>query len=168
MEEAAARLRHAGLRVTPGRVAVWCAVDAAPHSDADVVAAMARTAIGSMSTQSVYDALRVLTAAGLMRRLQPGGMAARYETRVGDHHHHAVCRKCGRIEDVDCLAEPSGCLSATMPDARCGDMLIDHAEVTYWGSCAACASHSTGLTDPGEPAPPNSPSCPEPNPKESP
>lgn len=134
MEEVAARIRAAGLRVTPGRVAVFRAVTVEPHIDADRVAAVARGAIGAMSTQAVYDSLRALTDAGLLRRIEPAGAAALYETRVGDNHHHLVCRSCGRIEDVSCAVGSAPCLT---PAAAAGYDL-DEAEVTFWGLCPAC------------------------------
>lgn len=134
MVDAAARIRAAGLRVTPGRVAVLHAVAAEPHIDAERVAAVARRDIGAMSTQAVYDALRALTDAGLLRRIEPAGAAALYETRVGDNHHHLVCRTCGHIEDVPCAAGAAPCLT---PSDAVG-FVVDEAEVTFWGTCAAC------------------------------
>lgn len=135
--DAAARIRAAGLRLTPGRVAVLRAVAAEPHLDAERVAAAARRHIGAMSTQAVYDALRVLTDAGLLRRIEPAGAAALYETRVGDNHHHLVCRVCGRIEDVPCTVGHAPCLTP----AQTAGFAVDEAEVTFWGTCPACLPH---------------------------
>ncbi|MBK7720996.1 MAG: transcriptional repressor [Austwickia sp.] len=134
MDQAAARIRAAGLRVTPGRVAVLRVVDGEPHIDADRVAVRARQSIGALSTQAVYDALRALAEAGLLRRIEPAGAPALYETRVGDNHHHLICRTCGRIEDVRCAAGAAPCLN---PDSAWG-FSVDEAEVTFWGQCPAC------------------------------
>lgn len=127
-------LREVGLRVTSPRIAVLEAVSRTPHVAADDVAREVREQIGAVSTQAVYDALRALNEAGLMRRIEPAGSPARYETRTGDNHHHVVCRGCGQIEDVDCTAGEAPCLSAT--DDR--GFVIDEAEVVFWGTCPAC------------------------------
>lgn len=134
MQDEVTRIRAAGLRATPGRVAVLRAVAATPHIDAERVAAEARRDLGAMSTQAVYDALRALTEAGLLRRIEPAGAAALYETRVGDNHHHLVCRTCGRVEDVPCALGAAPCLT---PSESAG-FLLDEAEVTFWGLCPAC------------------------------
>ncbi|MCW2600489.1 MAG: transcriptional repressor [Frankiales bacterium] len=132
--DVASRLRAAGLRVTAPRLAVYDAVAAAPHSDADSVEGLVRTRLGKVSTQGVYDALRVLTEQGLLRRIEPAGSPARYETRTGDNHHHVVCRSCGTTGDVDCAVNATPCLEASDTHG----FSIDEAEVTYWGFCPAC------------------------------
>ena len=129
-------LRGAGLRVTRPRVAVLTAVFAHPHADTDTIIGAVREDIPVVSHQAVYDSLRVLTAAGLVRRIQPAGSVARYESRVGDNHHHVVCRSCGGISDVDCAVGEAPCLTAS--DDR--GYSIDEAEVIYWGLCPACSA----------------------------
>ncbi|HET7902323.1 MAG TPA: Fur family transcriptional regulator [Candidatus Nanopelagicales bacterium] len=130
------QLRAADLRVTRPRVAVLDVLHARPHADTETVIRAVREDIGEVSTQAVYDVLRALTGAGLLRRFEPAGSVARYELRAGDNHHHAVCRQCGAIADVDCAVGDAPCLHAV--DDR--GYLIDEAEVTYWGLCPACAS----------------------------
>ncbi|MDN5895298.1 MAG: transcriptional repressor [Nocardioides sp.] len=132
-------LREKSLRVTRPRVAVLTALADHPHADADVVSRAARDALGSVSTQAIYDVLRVLTASGLVRRIEPAGSPARYEIRVGDNHHHIVCRACGDIADVDCAVGATPCLTAS--DSH--GFVIDEAEVTYWGTCPGCAANPT-------------------------
>ena len=128
-------LRGRGLRVTAPRLAVFRAVADTPgHPDVDAIAARARQLIGTLSTQAVYDALRTLTAAGMLRRIEPAGSPARFETRVADNHHHIVCRVCGAARDVDCVVGRAPCL--TPSDA--GGYLVDEAEVTFWGLCPSC------------------------------
>ena len=127
-------LREAGLRVTTPRVAVLGAVYAHPHADTEALIDAARAELPAVSHQAVYDCLRVLTEAGLVRRIQPPGHTARYESRVGDNHHHAVCRSCGAIEDVDCAVGHAPCLT---PSDHHG-FVIDEAEVIYRGLCSAC------------------------------
>jgi Fe2+ or Zn2+ uptake regulation protein len=129
-------LRGAALRVTGPRVAVLAAVHKHPHADTDSIIAVARQDIGVVSGQAVYDVLHALTAAGLVRRIQPKGSVARYEARIGDNHHHVVCRSCGAIADVDCAVGAAPCLTA--PDDR--GFTIDEAEVIYWGRCPECAA----------------------------
>ena len=129
-------LRGAELRVTRPRLAVLEAVHAHPHSDTDSIIGAVRTAVPTVSHQAVYDVLRALTAAGLVRRIQPSGSVARYEARVGDNHHHVVCRSCGAIADVDCAVGEVPCLTAADDQG----FTIDEAEVTYWGLCSACAT----------------------------
>ncbi len=129
-------LRGAELRVTRPRLAVLEAVHAHPHSDTDSIIGAVRTAVPTVSHQAVYDVLRALTAAGLVRRIQPSGSVARYEARVGDNHHHVVCRSCGVIADVDCAVGETPCLTADDDQG----FTIDEAEVTYWGLCPACAT----------------------------
>jgi Fe2+ or Zn2+ uptake regulation protein len=131
-------LRQHGIQVTAQRLAVLRAVMGQPHVTADRVAEAVRSEIGTISLQSVYDALGVLTAEGLIRRIQPSGSPARFEARVGDNHHHVICRVCGRVSDVDCAVGAAPCLTAA-------DDLgyeIDEAEVIYWGRCPECASPS--------------------------
>jgi Fe2+ or Zn2+ uptake regulation protein len=132
-------LRDASLRVTRPRVSVLEAVHASPHADTHSLIRSARAALPHVSHQAVYDVLQVLTDAGLVRRIQPAGSVARYEARVGDNHHHAVCRSCGAIEDVDCAVGEAPCLSPA-DDRR---FAIDEAEVTYWGHCASCSSRTS-------------------------
>ena len=129
-------LRGAGLRVTRPRAAVLGAVLAHPHADTDSIIGAVRQQLPRVSHQAVYDVLRVLTTTGLVRRIQPAGSVARYEARVGDNHHHVVCRSCGVIADVDCAVGDTPCLTASDDH----DFSIDEAEVVYWGLCPACAS----------------------------
>lgn len=128
-------LRGVGLRVTRPRVAVLTAVYAHPHADTDTIIGAVREDIPEVSHQAVYDSLRVLTAAGLVRRIQPSGSLARYEARVGDNHHHVVCRSCGVVEDVDCAVGEAPCLIASEDRGY----VIDEAEVIYWGLCSSCS-----------------------------
>ena len=127
-------LRARGLRVTAQRLAVLRAVSDAPHVPADVVAEAVRGEIGSISIQAVYDALATLTESGLLRRIQPAGSPARYEDRVGDNHHHLVCRACERMLDVDCAVGDAPCLTSVEDFGY----EIDEAEVIYWGRCPEC------------------------------
>jgi Fur family ferric uptake transcriptional regulator len=127
-------LRGASLHVTRPRVAVLGAVHDHPHADTYSLIGLAREALGAVSQQAVYDVLHALTHAGLLRRIQPHGSVARYEARVGDNHHHVVCRSCGAIADVDCAVGTTPCLTA----ADDHGFLIDEAEVIYWGMCPAC------------------------------
>jgi Fe2+ or Zn2+ uptake regulation protein len=129
-------LRAAGLRVTGPRLAVLAAVHERPHADTDTVISTAREHLRTVSHQAVYDVLRALTTAGLLRRIEPQGSLARYEARVGDNHHHVVCRSCGAIADVDCAVGDTPCLTAS-DDAGYD---IDEAEVVYWGRCSDCTS----------------------------
>lgn len=132
-------LRGAALRVTRPRAAVLAAVHAHPHADTDTIIRAARDDLGEVSHQAVYDVLRALTTAGLLRRIQPTGSVARYESRVDDNHHHVVCRSCGAIADVDCAVGDTPCLIAS--DDHGFD--IDEAEVVYWGTCPDCARAHT-------------------------
>lgn len=127
-------LREVGLRVTAPRVAVLTALQDHPHSTADSVASRARQAHGRVSTQAVYDVLRVCVQHGLVRRIEPAGHAALYETRAGDNHHHQVCRSCGAIVDVDCALGAAPCLT---PSEDHG-FVVDEAELVFWGYCAPC------------------------------
>jgi Fur family ferric uptake transcriptional regulator len=130
------KLRASALRVTRPRVAVLAAVHENPHADTDSIIGAVRAELGVVSHQAVYDVLRALTDAGLLRRIQPPGSVARYESRVGDNHHHVVCRSCGAIADVDCAVGDTPCLTA----ANDRGYLIDEAEVVYWGLCPACVT----------------------------
>ncbi|MDO3649555.1 Fur family transcriptional regulator [Nocardia mangyaensis] len=129
-------LREASLRVTAPRLAVLTAVHEHPHADTDTILSRVRETLGAVSHQAVYDVLRALTAAGLLRRIQPMGTVARYESRVGDNHHHLVCRSCGLIVDVDCAVGEAPCLTA-MDDSG---FVVDEAEVIYWGHCPDCST----------------------------
>ncbi len=127
-------LREHGMQVTVQRLAVLRAVSQRPHLTADDIEKMVRTEIGTVSRQAVYDTLAVLTANGLIRRIQPAHSPARFEDRVDDNHHHVVCRQCGRVADVDCAVGSAPCLE---PAHRHG-FVIDEAEVMYWGLCPDC------------------------------
>ncbi len=131
-----ALLRSAGLRVTGPRVAVLDAVRARPHSGADDLAAVVRAEVGSVSTQAIYDVLRACVKAGLLRRIEPAGSSALYEARIGDNHHHLVCRLCQKVVDVDCVVGASPCLK---PSHTHG-FVVEEAEVVFWGLCPECAT----------------------------
>jgi Fur family transcriptional regulator, stress-responsive regulator len=130
------QLRNASLRVTRPRLAVLEALDEHPHADTDAVIGLVRQHLPAVSHQAVYDVLRALTGAGLVRRIQPAGATARYETRVDDNHHHVVCRTCGSIADVECAIGHAPCLTASVDRG----FTIDEAEVVYWGTCPDCAA----------------------------
>ena len=132
-------LRESSLRVTRPRVAVLKAVYAAPHADTDTLIRAVRAELPDVSHQAVYDVLRAVTTAGLVRRIQPAGSVARYESRVGDNHHHVVCRVCGSIADVDCAVGHAPCLTASDDHG----FVVEEAEVVYWGTCPDCAATST-------------------------
>lgn len=136
-------LRERGLRVTAQRLAVFHAVSRESHATADAVADAVRVEIGSISLQSVYDALDCLGDADLVRRIQPAGSSARFEARVGDNHHHVICRSCGRMADVDCAVGSAPCLTA----ADDVGYEIDEAEVIYWGRCPECVAASSASSD---------------------
>jgi len=129
-------LRGADLRVTRPRLAVLRAVRRHPHADAGSVLAAVRVEEPAVSHQAVYDVLGALTDSGLLRRIQPAGSSARYELRVGDNHHHVVCRSCGVVADVDCAVGVRPCLDASDTHG----FVVDEAEVTYWGLCPSCAA----------------------------
>jgi Fur family ferric uptake transcriptional regulator len=141
-------LRQRGIQVTAQRIAVLRVVVSQPHITADRVAEMVRTEIGAISLQSVYDGLSLLVAEGLIRRIEPAGSPARFEGRVGDNHHHLICRVCGRMVDVDCAAGVAPCLGVV--DDRGYE--IDEAEIVYWGRCPDCLGRnkrkSTRITRP--------------------
>ncbi|MFD5950312.1 Fur family transcriptional regulator [Streptomyces collinus] len=132
----AEELRGAGLRVTAARVALLEAVRDGDHLGAEAIASEVRGRVGHISVQAVYEGLHALTAAGLIRRLDPPGSPALYEGRVGDNHHHLVCRSCGSVADVDCAVGHAPCLTAS--DDR--GFAVDEAEVIYWGLCPACST----------------------------
>ncbi|AQT82791.1 transcriptional repressor [Mycolicibacterium litorale] len=138
------QLRTAQLRVTRPRVAVLEAVYAHPHADTETIFGAVRTGLPDVSRQAVYDVLHALTAAGLVRRIQPSGSVARYESRVGDNHHHLVCRNCGAIADVDCAVGEAPCLTP----ADDGGFVLDEAEVTYWGLCPDCSAEQLSRSQP--------------------
>ncbi|MGI8984175.1 MAG: Fur family transcriptional regulator [Acidimicrobiales bacterium] len=133
-------LRRHGLHVTAQRLAVLRAVSDGPHSTADDIYRAVGAAIGAVSRQAVYDALAALTDKGLLRRIQPAGSPARYENRVGDNHHHLICRACGRMVDVDCAVGDTSCLTA----ADDSGYELDEAEVIYWGRCPGCVAAASG------------------------
>lgn len=138
------QLRTAALRVTRPRVAVLEAVHEHPHADTDTIFGAVRDVLPEVSRQAVYDVLHALTSTGLIRRIQPSGFVARYETRVGDNHHHLVCRSCGAITDVDCAVGDSPCLTASDPSG----FVVDEAEVVYWGLCPGCSPPSPSRPQP--------------------
>jgi Fur family ferric uptake transcriptional regulator len=138
----AALLRRHGVQVTAQRLAVLRAVSARPHCTAAEIDGMVRAEIGAVSLQAVYDALGVLTEKGIIRRIQPAGSPARYEARVGDNHHHLICRTCGRMVDVDCAVGDRPCLTA----ADDSGYEIDEAEVIYWGRCPDCVAGGAVLS----------------------
>jgi Fe2+ or Zn2+ uptake regulation protein len=128
-------LRERGLRVTAPRLAVYRAVaELAGHPDVEEIARRARGRLGALSIQAVYDSLHTLARAGLLRRIEPAGSPARYETRVGDNHHHVVCRCCGAARDIDCVVGAAPCLDASDTQG----FVVDVAEVTFWGLCPTC------------------------------
>ena len=136
VDELQGLLRGAALRVTRPRMAVVGAVHAHPHAETDSIIGAVRNELAEVSHQAVYDSLHTLTAAGLVRRIQPIGLVARYESRVGDNHHHVVCRSCGVIADVDCAVGHAPCLTASDDHG----FVIDEAEVIYWGLCSDCST----------------------------
>jgi Fur family transcriptional regulator, stress-responsive regulator len=137
-------LRGADLRVTQPRLAVLTAVHDHPHADTGSLIEAVRDDLGEVSPQAVYDVLRALTDAGLVRRIEPAGSVARYESRVADNHHHVICRSCGTIADVDCAVGETPCLTASETHG----FTIDEAEVIYWGLCPACAGTPTAAPAP--------------------
>lgn len=136
-------LRTAGLRVTRPRLAVLDVLQGGGHLDVDEIATRVRSRIDSVSTQAVYDVLGALSRAGLARRIEPAGSPARYEARVGDNHHHVVCRGCGAIADIDCTVGEAPCLDPVV--AR--GYVVDEAEVTFWGLCPACQARRAAEAD---------------------
>lgn len=142
-------LRDNDLRVTRPRVAVLESVRENPHSDTGSIIALVREKIGDVSHQAVYDVLRVLTEAGLLRHIQPSGSVARYESRIGDNHHHVVCRTCGAVADVDCVTGAAPCMEGSDHHGY----EIDECEVTFWGICPACQADRPGEEGPKEQSP---------------
>lgn len=134
-----AQLRVAELRVTRPRLAVLAALHDHPHVDTDTVFALVREDLPAVSRQAVYDVLHALTAARLVRRIEPAGATARYESRVGDNHHHIVCRSCGTIADVECAVGHAPCLTASDDHG----FVVDEAEVVFWGICPDCSTSRT-------------------------
>lgn len=138
MKDPAGFLRENGVAVTAQRIAVLKAVSRRSHATADAIAEEVRSLIGTISKQAVYDVLGVLSGKGLIRRIQPAGSPALYEGRVGDNHHHIICRTCGKTADVDCAVGERPCLTA----ADDSGFVIDEAEVIYWGTCPDCQTKS--------------------------
>jgi Fur family ferric uptake transcriptional regulator len=143
-QDYADQLRAADLRVTRPRLAVLEAVHAHPHADTETLFSVVRSGLPEVSRQAVYDVLAALTTVGLIRRIQPSGSVARYESRVGDNHHHVVCRNCGVITDVDCAVGETPCLTASETHG----FTIDEAEVIYWGTCPDCSSQPESRKEP--------------------
>jgi Fur family transcriptional regulator, stress-responsive regulator len=136
----AERLRIADLRVTRPRVAVLAAVESHPHADTETIFSAVRIGLPDVSRQAVYDVLNALTGVGLVRRIQPLGSVARYESRVGDNHHHLVCRSCGAIADIDCAVGEAPCLTPADVNNVLDGFVLDEAEVIYWGFCPNCST----------------------------
>ena len=130
----------ADLRVTRPRLAVLEAVYAQPHADTETIFSAVRSDLPEVSRQAVYDVLGALTTVGLVRRIQPSGLVARYESRVGDNHHHVVCRTCGVIADIDCSVGDAPCLTPSDENGVLDGFVLDEAEVVYWGLCPACST----------------------------
>ena len=143
LDDPANLLRAHGLQITAQRLAVLRAVSARPHCTADQVADDVRADIGAISQQAVYDALRVLTDKHLIRRIRPAGSPGLYDPRVGDNHHHVICRSCGRTDDVDCAVGEAACMTAAHTEYR-----IDEAELILWGTCPGCLAESSGAGAP--------------------
>ena len=134
------QLRLAGLRVTRPRLAVLEAVRDRPHADTETIFSAVRLELPDVSRQAVYDVLNALTAVGLVRRIQPSGSVVRYESRVGDNHHHLVCRSCGVIADIDCAVGEAPCLTPSDESNVLDGFVLDEAEVIYWGLCPDCST----------------------------
>jgi Fe2+ or Zn2+ uptake regulation protein len=134
MPDPTALLREHGLRVTAARIAVLSAITQQPHAAAEEIAHAARDHLGALSTAAVYEVLNAFTEVGLVRRIEPAGSPARYETRTADNHHHAVCRQCGVVSDIDCAVGHAPCLEPS----NANGFVIEQAEVTWWGTCANC------------------------------
>ncbi|HEX6469432.1 MAG TPA: Fur family transcriptional regulator [Streptosporangiaceae bacterium] len=139
---AADELRRAGLRVTAARVAILETVRTGNHLVVEAIAAGVRERVGHVSTQAVYEALNALTEAGVIRRIEPAGSPARFEGRIGDNHHHLVCRHCGAVSDVDCVKGEAPCLE---PVDTAG-FEVDVADVTFWGTCPDCRASAAAAT----------------------
>ncbi|MDR0959566.1 MAG: transcriptional repressor [Propionibacteriaceae bacterium] len=147
-------LRHHDLRVTQPRLAVLCCLESSGHATAEQVADGVRELIGPVATQTIYDVLAVLTSAGLVRTIEPAGSARLYERRVGDNHHHIICRRCRMVADIDCATGHVPCLEIPAPHAPVGGradsggFLIDEAEVIFWGLCSTCRSDEAEIAPP--------------------
>ena len=133
-------LQAADLRITRPRLAVLEAVHAHPHADTETILGAVRLTLPEVSRQAVYDVLAALTGAGVIRRIQPSGSVARYESRVGDNHHHIVCRSCGTIGDIDCAVGEAPCLNVSPDNDALDGFVLDEAEVIYWGLCPLCSN----------------------------
>jgi Fe2+ or Zn2+ uptake regulation protein len=144
--EPANLLRQHGLQVTAQRLAVLRAISRRPHCTADEIAEEARADIGAISRQAVYDTLGILVDKGVIRRIQPAHSPALYEDRVGDNHHHVICRSCGKTVDVECAVGEAQCLA----DASASGFQIDHAEVIFWGTCPECLAKSAKSSEPND------------------
>jgi Fur family ferric uptake transcriptional regulator len=144
----AEQLRAVDLRVTRPRLAVLEAVYGHPHADTETIFGAVRVGLPDVSRQAVYDVLAALTTAGLVRKIQPSGSVARYESRVGDNHHHVVCRSCGVITDVDCAVGEAPCLTPSDPDGVLDGFVLDEAEVIYWGLCPDCSAAQVSRSRP--------------------
>jgi Fur family ferric uptake transcriptional regulator len=143
-------LRDSGLRATAARIAVLTAVESRPHAAADEIATAARAHLGAVSTAAIYEVLNALTAAGLIRRIEPAGSPARYETRTADNHHHVVCRRCNAVADIDCAVGVAPCLEPSGLDSvALQGFVLDEAEVTWWGLCANCEQTDPAKTHAG-------------------
>ena len=142
------QLRAADLRVTRPRLAVLEAVCARPHADTETIFGAVRAGLPEVSRQAVYDVLAALTTVGLVRRIQPSGSVARYESRVGDNHHHVVCRSCGVIADVDCAVGEAPCLTPSDGEGDLDGFVLDEAEVIYWGLCPDCSALQASRSHP--------------------
>jgi Fur family ferric uptake transcriptional regulator len=140
------QLRTADLRVTRPRLAVLEVVFSHPHADTETIFDAVRGVLPDVSRQAVYDVLAALTTAGLVRRIQPSGSVARYESRVGDNHHHVVCRSCGVIADIDCSVGEAPCLTPADTNGALDGFVLDEAEVIYWGLCPDCVAATTSKT----------------------
>jgi Fur family transcriptional regulator, stress-responsive regulator len=134
------QLRAADLRVTRPRLAVLEAVHVHPHADTETIFGAVRAGLPDVSRQAVYDVLAALTGVGLVRKIQPSGSVARYESRIGDNHHHVVCRSCGVIADVDCAVGEAPCLTPSDFNGKLDGFVLDEAEVIYWGLCPDCSA----------------------------
>ncbi len=141
----AAVLHGHGLRVTKPRLAVLAALTIFPHATAETVLGRVRENL-QVSTQAIYDVLNTLTSHGLVRRIQPAGSPARYELRIGDNHHHLVCRQCGTVTDIDCATGPAPCLATEPLHRLAPGFVVDEAEVTFWGLCRSCSASQAAAT----------------------
>ncbi len=153
-------LRQHHVQVTAQRIAILRAVSALPHATADELADHVRGLLGAISRQAVYDTLAVLVDKKLLRRIQPAGSAARYEDRVGDSHHHLICRGCGKTFDIDLPAAAEGAAEAVLPTQQNHGFEIDEVEVTYWGRCPTCLRAAVAVKAPHSSSPAGAPALP--------